>query len=433
MKKVKKLTIILTIVLLSLISFIGIYVEENNMMKNIVKGYDIGMNLEGYREVRMAVAKDQEVTSEKVDQVKQLIVKRLKALGAEDYLIKVNYTTGEVVLEIEENNSTDRIVADIYTAGELKMVDSEDKNKVFMTQDDIKNVSVKYSATEAGTGIYLDFEFTEEGAKKIEDLSSNEYKTIEKEEKKEEKAEETTDTENKETTENEENKTTEEKKEEVKQPKLMLMIDGNELVSSSFDFPITTGRLQLSLNSGTTDVAQIQQAVNSGLAIAGVLNNGPLPIKYNLNANTYVYSEITETMKNTFVIAMAAIIIIALVILVIKYKMSAILAGISYIGFIALYLLVLRYANVVISLEGIAGILVILIINYLTINKLLEKTNIIEAYKELGIQLIPVIVVIIGFSFINWTNIASFGMTMFWGLLLTVVYHSIVTKTLIQK
>ena len=53
MKKVKKLTIILAIVLLSLISFIGIYVEEQNIMKNIVKEYDLGMNLSGYREIRM--------------------------------------------------------------------------------------------------------------------------------------------------------------------------------------------------------------------------------------------------------------------------------------------------------------------------------------------------------------------------------------------
>ena len=60
MKKIKKLTIILTIVLLSLISFIGIYVEKQNVVKNIVKDYDLAMNLEGYREVRMTVADKQE-------------------------------------------------------------------------------------------------------------------------------------------------------------------------------------------------------------------------------------------------------------------------------------------------------------------------------------------------------------------------------------
>ena len=420
MKKVKKLTIILTIVLLCLVSFVGIYVQKQSIMKNVVKDYDFGMNLEGYREVRMSVAEKQEVTSEKVQQVKDLLVKRLKQLGAQDYLIKVNYTTGEVVLQLEETISTDKIVGDIYTAGEIKMVDSEDSSKVYMTNEQIEEVSLKYSTTESGTAIFLNFEFTEEGAKIIEDLSSNEYKTIEKEKSEEEKAKETTEKEV-------------EEKEEVKQPKLALTIDGTQLVSSSFDFPITTGRLQLSLNAATTDTEKIEAAVNSGAAIVSIVSNGPLPLKYQLTSNTYVYSEITNEVKVVFAIAMAVIIVIALTILVVKYKMSAVLAGISYIGFVALYLLVLRYANVVITLEGVAGILVILIINYLLTIKLLSKQSIWEAFKEMGIQLIPVVAVIVAFSFIGWTNIASFGMSMFWGIILTVIYHLVATKALLEK
>ena len=416
MKKVKKLTIILIILLLCLISFIGIYVQKQNIMRNIVKEYDLGMNLEGYREVRMKATDDQEITSENVQQVKEFIKKRLKQLGAEDYLIKVNYTTGEIVLELEETSTTDKIVGDIYNAGELKMVDSEDTSKVLMTNDDVKQVSVKYSTTESGTTIYLDMEFTKEGAKKIEELSSNEYKTIEESKDDSEDAAEG-----------------EEAEEKVTQPKLTLMIDGTELVSSSFDSPITSGRMQLSLNSATTNSEKLQEAVTSGNAIASLLNNGPLPIKYELSGNTYVYSEITEQVKIVFIVAIAILIVIALVVLVIKYKMPALLAGISYVGFIALYLLALRYANVVISLEGIAGILIVLIINYLLIQKILTKQTITEAFKEIGIQLIPVVAVIIAFSFIRWTNIASFGMTMFWGLLLTVIYHFIVTKLLLEK
>lgn len=416
MKKVKKLTIILAIVLLCLISFIGIYVQKQNLMKNIIKDYDLGMNIEGYREVRMKAAEKEEITSEKVQQVKTMIEKRLKQLGAQDYLIKADYLTGEVVLELEETSRTDKIVSDIYNAGILKMVDSKDHDKVLMTNDDIEKVSVLYSTTEKGTTIYLDMMFTEEGSKKIEQLSGNEYKTLEKEESEENKEGEAEDT-----------------KKEDNQPKLALLIDDTELLSSSFDFPVTTGRLQLTLGAATTNAQKIQDAVNNGNAIASILNNGPLPIKYTLSGNTYVYSEITDKVVLAFVVAMAAIILVALIILVVKYKMQAVLAGISYIGFIALYLLVLRYANVVISLEGIAGILIILIINYLSLQKLLTKKAITEAFKEMGIQLIPVIAVIIAFSFIRWTNIASFGMTMFWGLLLTAIYHFVVTKALLEK
>ena len=417
MKKLKKLTIILTIVLLCLVSFIGIYVKKSNVVKNVVKDYELGLNLGGYREARLTVAQDQEVTYDKVEEVKQLLKKRLNELDPGDYLIKVDYTTGEIVLELEENDNTDRIVADIYSAGNVKFVDSVDKNNVFMTNDDIKMVSLIYSTSENGTGIYLNFEFTEEGAKKIEDLSTNTYKTIETED---------------ETAENEEEQTTE-SEETVEQPKLSLMIDDTELVSSSFDSPITEGRLQLTLSNETVDTKEIQQAVNTGVGIATVLNNGPLPIKYQLNGNTYIYSDISKEIKNVFIIIIAVLILISLTILIIKHKISGLLSAISYIGFIALYLLILRYANVIITLEGVAGILVILIINYILTQKILITESILETYKEVGVQLIPVIAVILAFSFINWTNIASFGMTMFWGLLLGTIYNFIITKALVEK
>ena len=49
------------------------------------------------------------------------------------------------------------------------------------------------------------------------------------------------------------------------------------------------------------------------------------------------------------------------------------LSGFAYIGLAAIYLLIIRYTNVAISLEGAYGILVILILNYIFINMLLKK------------------------------------------------------------
>ena len=98
MKKVRKLTIILAIVLLCLISFMGIYVEKNGVITNIVKGYDLGMDLGDHREVKITLAKGEEATSEKVEQTKKLLQKRLDAFGAKNYLIKANYITGEIIL-----------------------------------------------------------------------------------------------------------------------------------------------------------------------------------------------------------------------------------------------------------------------------------------------------------------------------------------------
>lgn len=413
MKKIKKLTIVLAIVLVCLVSFVGVYVQKQNRMENIIREYELGMNLSGYREVRFKLTEAQDVTREKVIETKKILEERIKELGVKDYLLRVNEGTGEIVLELEEDSYTDKIASNIYQVGDFNIVDSEDDKNVLLNKNDLKIASVKYNTTEQGTIVYLNLEFTEEGAKKLEDISTNAYKTLE----------ETKDT----------TSETKEDTEKVKQPKITIKIDENEMVTTSFDEPVKMGALQISLSAASTDTETIQTAIDSGLTISTILNNGPLPMKYEVRANQYIYSEITEETLLLFSVAIALLVIAGISILVVKYKMSALFAGISYIGFVSIYLLIIRYANVTITLEGIAGILLILLINYLLIQKMLSKADIVEAYKEMFTQLIPVIAVVIVFSFINWTNIASFGMTMFWGLLSTVPYNLAVTNTLIKK
>lgn len=422
MKRIKKLTIVLTIVLICLVSFAGIYIQKQNRMENIVKDYELGMNLSGYREVRITTTDGQELTKEKVSQTKNILEARLQEMGAKDYTLRTNEGTGEIVLELEENDNTDRIISNIYQVGEFKIVDSENEEKVLLTKDDLKQASVKYNTTEKGTTVYLDLEFTEEGEKKLEDLSTNAYKTIKE-------TKDTTETEKTEGTATE----GEDESEKVVQPKIKLKIDDSDMITTSFDEPFTLGAMQLSLSSASTDSETIQSAIDNGLTISTILNNGPLPMEYQVSTNQYVYSEITEEMLTVFSIAVAVIILLGIAYLALKHKMSAVFAGISLIGFIAIYLLIIRYANVVLTLEGIAGILLVIWINYLLIRAMLKKSDVIEVYKEFFTEMIPVIIAIVVFSFISWTNIASFGMVMFWGLLLTVPYHLALTHTLIEE
>ena len=53
MKKVKTLTIILIIILLTTIAVLGIYIPKQNKMENIVKDYTYGMDLKGARVVTL--------------------------------------------------------------------------------------------------------------------------------------------------------------------------------------------------------------------------------------------------------------------------------------------------------------------------------------------------------------------------------------------
>ena len=58
-----------------------------------------------------------------------------------------------------------------------------------------------------------------------------------------------------------------------------------------------------------------------------------------------------------------------------RYKLTGVLSSIAFIGFTALYLLLVRYANVIITLEGIFGIAVILVINYILTNKIANSNE----------------------------------------------------------
>ena len=53
MKKVKMLTIVFAIILVTIVAVLGIYIPKQNRMKNIVKEYSYGMDLKGGRVITL--------------------------------------------------------------------------------------------------------------------------------------------------------------------------------------------------------------------------------------------------------------------------------------------------------------------------------------------------------------------------------------------
>ena len=140
--------------------------------------------------------------------------------------------------------------------------------------------------------------------------------------------------------------------------------------------------------------------------------------------------------------AIAVLAVIGIIVLIVKYKAKGLLAGIAYIGLAALYLLLIRYANVVISVESIFGIAIILILNFIFTSMLLNKIgknikentenvvnkSTVETYKKFFDRIIPICAITIAFCFIKWIPISSFGMILFWGIVISFVYNVAVTK-----
>ena len=118
--------------------------------------------------------------------------------------------------------------------------------------------------------------------------------------------------------------------------------------------------------------------------------------------------------------------------------MLGLFGAISYIGLVSVFLLAIRYANVVLSMEGILGIVIIMILNYIFVNKFLSKLK--GKNKELDkttvqeffIKIVPICITVITFCFINFIPISSFGMTMFWGIALIAGYNVVITNNLLK-
>lgn len=445
MKNIKILTIILLIVLVSMIGFFGIYKQNKNQMSNIVKDYSYAMDLNGARTLKLVLNSensDEEKTEENYQKAKTIIEKRLKKLGVEEYKIALNSENGEMIIQMPENTSTDSIVSNLTTVGKFEIIDSE-TNEVLLDNNSIQSSSVLYNTTTSGTSVYLEIAFNKEGKSKLEEVSKTYVKS-----KNTTTSENNTSTENtttEDTNSSEETNTTTDTTASTEK-KITMKIDDKEIMSTYFEEPITTGKIQLSVGSASTDTTTLNGYIQQAQNVATELDCGKLPVKYDLEKNQYILSNISKQDLTYIAIAIAVIAVIAIIILTIKYKSNGLLTGIAYIGFTALYLLLIRYTNVTISLESIFAIAIVLILNYIFTAMLLynikklkeEKTenvmneSISKTYIKFFNRIIPICIMVVAFCFVKWTPMSSFGMTAFWGIVMIAIYNAVVTNSLMK-
>ena len=461
MKKMKILTITLLIVAITMIAFLGIYIPKQNRMENVMKNYDLAMDLKGSRNIRLKLNTESETvvkdadgnpvedsadlteeemtekgytkeeipnnadeikTVENYQEAQKVIENRLEKLGASNYIIKVEGETGDIVIELTENDETNYIISNLYTVGKFEIIDSKTE-EILMNNSDIHQARVMYHSETTGTSVYLQIEFNKEGRRKLEEIS-NEYVKIESTTSEDATTEDGNTTEDSETT--EETETTAEKE-------ITIRLDDQEILSTSFEEPVRTGKLQLSFGAASADQETLQGYVQQASSLATVLNTGNLPLKYDLDENQYISSDITDNEIAIAIYVILAIVVVAMIILMIRYKALGALGVISYIGFVSLLMIIVRYTNVTISIEGIFGIVIAFILNYILVSQLLAKVNERKSvYKDFFIKIIPIMIMVVTFCFIRWIPISSFGMTMFWGIAFIALYNCIITNSLLK-
>lgn len=439
LKLLGKISVVVIILLLSLISFAGIYVKDKNAMKNVIPEYKLGTDLYGARnilvkvddstttkkydsngnlvenssdkdennenitEVEEKVNPDELRTAENYETVKNIIEARLKYMNVEDYLLRFDESTGNISLEVPENSNTDYIAQYTITKGEFKIVDN-DTSEVLLSNADLKEAKVQYSTSTSGTTVYLTIEFNKDAVEKLKNISNTYISS--------------TDAEGKTTT-----------------KKIKMTLDDSTIISTYFQEEISTGIIQLSMGT-STNTSEIQSNIQSASNMAVLLNTDPMPLTYKMETNRFVYSDITAETLKIVIVGLCIVALIMSICMVIKFKKNGLMGVIADIGFTAVLLLAIRYGNVEISLAGIFAIAIAVIVEYIVTGLILneyskkyEKEILIKNIKHLmgriAICLVPFVVMAVTFALISWEEIASIGMILFWAIIIMIIYNTL--------
>ena len=329
-----------------------------------------------------------------------IIEKRLASLSSNEYDIRLDEDDGTLVIEVPTSMETSYIT-ELVSKGKVQ-IKNKNSTEVIVDSNGFYGASAKLNTTSSSYSnpvVELNIKFTKDAKNAIKNANTK-Y----------------TDSEG-----NEQDATFE------------LVLDDETLYSdtaSNFVETAKNGYLDLALGQ-SEKTSEIEANYESAQVLVSVINNGEIPVGYEAKSVNIVSSNIN--VKSIIIIAII-ISAIAFIYAIMKFKSKAVLPMLSLVGLVASILLVVRYTNVKITLFTVLGVAVITIANYALIFKTLkgEKT-----FKENSIEmlniLIPCIIIAIVFCCAPYIQLATLGMTIFWSIIVMYVYNIIITRTLIDK
>lgn len=450
--KAQKIIIVISIILLVIIitaaSFFGIYSKKEYKVANLVPNYKLGMEFTNSRTANLEVDKsiesetiydsegnvvekkeegkeyteengytikenkknpDEILTQDNFTKTKNIILKRLHDLGVEQYIIKQDKNNGNIQIEMTDNENTDDVIGTIAQKGIFQITD-EETGEVLLDNNNIKKVELGYGQTTSAVNVYLQIYFDKQGQAKLEEISKIYIETTK----------ETTD-ENGET------------KEEKVTKNVNVMLDGETYRTTYFGDTITDGILSMQIGSSENPKV-VQQYALEAARLAVIINTGILPISYN-NSTYQVSGTITDNILKIGLYILIGILAIMLIVAIIKFKIRGIMVSLLQIGFIGLLLLTLRYVKIQITIEGILGIITSVILNYIYIYRAFKNSKeefIKGTTSKFALDMIPIYILAVVFTFNQMSNLSSLGMTLVWGTIVMYLYNLTITQITVK-
>mgnify|MGYP003291413764 CR=1 FL=1 len=223
LKRVKTLAILLIAILISVIAFCGLYVQEYGIWKNILPEFDLGIELNGFRELRYVLDNSEEekeiyldengnykgdvVTSseektneveveteykkekrvvkvnpqeniniENFEKTKKILQTRLEQVSQYEYNIRLDNITGEIIIELPDNENISLEQTLISTIGKITVRDHQ-TGVILIEDKNIKSATMLASNENNEYQSYLQLSFDEFGKEKLKEISKK-YVTV---------------------------------------------------------------------------------------------------------------------------------------------------------------------------------------------------------------------------------------------------------------
>lgn len=449
--KLKIVTIILLIILITLVSFFGVYTQKRNKMVNSTQDYKYGMDIDSQVVYKLETEnKEDAKTVDNFYKAKSIIEGRVKDINknitqqgesdpnlenrkikTEDYRVNVNEATGDIIVTLPKNDNSYYLSSVFTQSGKFEVVDADTK-EVLLDKSDVSSSTLQSYSYNGYTAVSFRIEFNNQGKDKIKTIkekygenATNEDKTTETE-----TTDDATDTTASETS---------------TEKKLALKINDEEVYSAKLDEFITNDAIALSIGEATNEKDKVKSELAQGQTLIAVLSNDEMPLTYTIKESTIVAATQKDDVTGLIFIFAGFMWLIMTVFFVLRYRSKGILASISFIGLISLLLLIVRYFNVTMSTEGIVSILLVMGLNTVLLDKIVKtlirendnkkvefKQIINTSIKEMTFKVIPLFIIAVVFTFTSKTPANSFGMVMFWGLVLIILYNLLITKALLK-
>lgn len=476
--KEEKLTKILMSILLVLISiaviviaFVGIYIPKANKLKNVIPNYQLGSEIDGIIEYRLIPDTSEEekevyvdskgnirgfvedgtdtgsssdesvevttdleqdnsakedtgfsteyrtikenekavLTEENFEKSKKIIEDRLENAGATEYAIRLDKKTGNMVVELSQNDDISYLYQVGLTArGEFDIIDYQ-TGVVLMDKSHLKDVGVATNLDQEDNTytIYLQLTVDEAGQNIIKAISQEYIKY--------------TDSQGNEKTDY-----------------ISIRVDGSSIMTTYFGEEYTQAVLNIPISSGVS-AEDLNNYAKSVQDVAYALKQETIPVKYIQDGGALlIESPLANKAMNIVYWSINIILIAIIVVLWIKYRARGLLAGIMNACLIGLVVLVLKYAKVVISISSMIALYGVVVLNLIFIIRYLkrltkgEENAYLETMKEYYSITFPILVVSFIYTFFVSVTITGLGSVLFWGMLLQIIYNTIVVKYVLE-